>query len=109
MEFVKALETSELPEGQMKMVVVGDKEVLVANVAGAYYAICNRCTHLGGNLSKGVLEGSIVTCPRHGSQFDVRTGQSMRGPKIAILRFTTGDEEAYAVKVEGTTIMIGKP
>jgi 3-phenylpropionate/trans-cinnamate dioxygenase ferredoxin subunit len=109
MAFVRVLDISELPEGQMVMVVVGGREVLVANVDGSYYAIANRCTHLGGNLSKGKLEGSVVTCPRHGSQFDVKTGQSIRGPKIAFLTMKAKDEETYTVKVEGTTIMIGEP
>jgi len=56
------------------MVVVGGKEVLLANVDGSYFAIANKCTHAGGSLAKGSLEGSIVTCPRHGSQFDLKTG-----------------------------------
>jgi 3-phenylpropionate/trans-cinnamate dioxygenase ferredoxin component len=109
MEFVKTLDTSELPAGKMAMVVVGGIEVLLANVAGSYYAIANKCKHLGGSLAKGKLEGSTVTCPRHGTQYDVKTGQCVRGPKIAFLTIKVKDEEMYVVKVEGTTIMIGKP
>ena len=49
----------------MRMVLVGGKEVLLANVDGAYYAIPNKCTHVGEPLAQGKLEGRIVTCPRH--------------------------------------------
>ena len=51
MEFVATLDTSELPEGQMKKVVIGDVDVLLANVGGEYYAIANKCNHLGGSLA----------------------------------------------------------
>jgi 3-phenylpropionate/trans-cinnamate dioxygenase ferredoxin subunit len=107
MTFYKAAVTSELPTGQMMMVSVDGKEILLANVAGSYYAINNRCTHLGGSLSKGVLEGSIVTCPRHGSQFDVTTGIALHGPQIAFIKIKVRDEETYPVKIEGSDILVG--
>lgn len=109
MEFVRVLDTSELPAGKMAMVTVGATQVLLANVAGSYYAIANKCNHLGGSLANGGLEGSIVTCPRHGARYDLKTGQSIQGAKIAFLKAKVKDQETYAVKVEGTTIMIGKP
>ena len=109
MEFVKVINKAELPTNKMVMVVVGGKEVLLANVDGSYFAIANKCTHAGGSLSKGVLNGSIVTCPRHGSQFDVKTGKAVGGAKIAFLKIQVKDEESYMVKVEGTTILVGLP
>ena len=109
MEFVKVLEAAELSNNQMVMVVVGGKEVLLANVDGSYHAIANKCTHLGGSLAKGVLEGSIVTCPRHGAQFDVKTGEAVGEAKIAFMKMGVKNEERYVVKVEGTNIMIGIP
>jgi len=109
MEFVRVVDTSELPTGKMMMVVVGGKEILLANVDGSYYAIANRCTHAGGSLAKGVLEGSTVTCPKHGSQFDVKTGQAVSGAKIAFMKIKVKDEEKYTVKVEGINILIGIP
>ena len=60
---VKVAETSEIPLGRMKAVKLAEKEVLIANVNGVYYAIGNICTHSQGDLSKGTLEGNIVTCP----------------------------------------------
>ena len=110
MEFIKALDTSELPAGKMVKVVLGDKEVLVANVAGSYYAIKNKCNHLGGSLANGKLEGSTVTCPRHGAQYDVITGKVVGDAKIAFMKFkVNNDEESFPVKVEGTTILVGIP
>jgi 3-phenylpropionate/trans-cinnamate dioxygenase ferredoxin subunit len=60
--FVKLAETSDIPAGQMKAVRFEEKELLIANVSGSYYAMGNRCTHSGGDLSKGRLDGTTVTC-----------------------------------------------
>jgi 3-phenylpropionate/trans-cinnamate dioxygenase ferredoxin component len=109
MGFVRVADQAELPENKMMIVVVGGLEVLLANVDGSYYAIANKCTHLGGSLGKGVLEGSVVTCPRHGSRFDVRTGENVRGAKIGFLKMDVKDEKSYAVKVEGTDILVEAP
>jgi 3-phenylpropionate/trans-cinnamate dioxygenase ferredoxin subunit len=106
LSFVKAAETSEIPVGKMKMVKVGEKEVLIVNVNGNYHAIANRCTHAGGDLSKGSLEGNIVTCPRHGSKFDVTTGEVVSGPKILFFHPKIRDEPSYEVKVEGDQILV---
>ena len=88
MEYVRVADKAELASNKMILVVVGGKEVLLANVDGSYFAIANKCTHAGGSLVKGSLEGSIVTCPRHGSQFDLKTGKAIRGAKIGLLRST---------------------
>jgi nitrite reductase/ring-hydroxylating ferredoxin subunit len=79
---------------------------LVANVNGTYYAIGNTCTHQGGNLSKGTLQGSIVTCPRHKAQFDVTSGKVVSGPKIPLFHPKIKDATAYTVKIEETSILI---
>jgi 3-phenylpropionate/trans-cinnamate dioxygenase ferredoxin component len=109
MEFVKVADQTELPLNKMIMVVVGGKEVLLANVDGSYFAIANKCTHAGGSLVKGSLDGSIVTCPRHGSQFDLKTGKSVRGAKIGFIKIDVKDEASYIVKVEGADILVGIP
>jgi nitrite reductase/ring-hydroxylating ferredoxin subunit len=106
LDFVKVAETHEIFPGKMKMVKLEDKEVLIANLNGKYYAIAGRCTHRGGNLSEGFLDGNIVTCPLHGSKFDVTTGKAISGPKIAFLKFKTKDEPFFEVKVEGKNIWI---
>jgi 3-phenylpropionate/trans-cinnamate dioxygenase ferredoxin subunit len=106
MTLVKVAETSEISQGQMKAFKLEEKEVLIANVDGTYYAIANRCTHKNGDLSKGSLDGNIVTCPLHGSKFDVTTGKAVKGPKIGFLRAKTSDAPSYHVRIEGKDVMI---
>jgi len=107
MEYVKVADKTGLPTGKMIIVMVAGKEVLLANVDGACYAIANKCTHLGGSLAEGSLEGSIVTCPRHGACFDVKTGKAVGEAKIAFIKMKVKDEVSYAVKVDGTDILVG--
>lgn len=106
MDFVKAASVSEVPVGTMKGVKVGATDVLLANVQGKLYAIHGLCTHQSGILANGKLEGNVVTCPRHGSQFDVTSGKNLIGPKILGVRFKTGDEPSYEVKIEGSDILV---
>jgi 3-phenylpropionate/trans-cinnamate dioxygenase ferredoxin subunit len=103
---VKVAEISEIPSGQMKTVKLAEKEVLIANVNGVYYAIGNICTHQRGDLSKGTLEGITVTCPKHKSKFDVTTGKVISGPKIPLMHPKIKDEPTYVVKVEGKDILL---
>lgn len=109
MEYIRVADKAELPENKMMMVVVGGKEVLLANVDGSYYAIDNKCTHLGGSLAQGSLEGSSITCPRHGARFDVKTGKAIANAKIGFIKMSVRDEESYTVKVEGTDIFVKIP
>lgn len=106
MTFVKVAETSEIPQGQMKVVRLAEKEVLIANVNGIFYAIGNICTHMSGDLSKGMLEGNTVTCPKHKAKFDVTTGKVVSGPKIPLIHPKIKDTPAYTVKVEDKDILI---
>jgi 3-phenylpropionate/trans-cinnamate dioxygenase ferredoxin subunit len=106
MSFTEVGQVNEVPTGTMKSYSVGGKQILIANVDGKLYAINSVCTHAGGELSKGKLEGKIVTCPRHGSKFDVTTGKCISGPKIAFFRLKAKDETAYEVKVEENRIKI---
>jgi 3-phenylpropionate/trans-cinnamate dioxygenase ferredoxin subunit len=106
MEYVKALEASLLPAGTMKRVVVGGKDILVANVAGTYYAMDNKCTHLGGSLSKGKLDGNIVTCPNHGASFELTTGKPCTNAKISFLTMKVKPVKCYPVKVQEDSLMI---
>ena len=100
-EFAQVAETTEVPSGSMKKVTVDGKEILVANVEGTYYAIVNKCTHRGGDLSKGSLSGKIVKCPRHSAKFDVTTGKVEAGPAKT-------PEPTFEVKVEGKNILLKK-
>jgi 3-phenylpropionate/trans-cinnamate dioxygenase ferredoxin subunit len=106
MSFIDVAQVNEVPNGTMKSYSVGGKQILVANIDGKLYAINSVCTHAGGDLSKGKLEGKTVTCPVHGSKFDVTTGKSVAGPKVGFLRLKTRDEATYEVKVEENRIKI---
>ena len=107
MEYIKVSETSELSENMMMKVKAGDKEMLLANVDGAYYAIVHKCTHLGWPLSKGALQGGTVTCPWHGAKFDVKTGKAVGDAKVAFMKMAVKDVASFPVKVEGTDILVG--
>ncbi len=106
MTFMKATESNQVPPGTMKSFSVGSKQILIANVGGTFYAIDNKCTHMGGDLSKGVLEGNTVTCPKHHAKFDVTTGKCIAGPKIPLIKPKGKDTISYKVKLEGQSVQV---
>jgi len=106
MNFIEVAKKSQIKEGSMKPVNAGGKEILIVNYGGDYYAINRKCTHMGGDLSEGKLEGKIITCPIHGAKFDVTTGKSVEGPKMGPLRMKTKNETVYEVKIEGDSIKV---
>jgi nitrite reductase/ring-hydroxylating ferredoxin subunit len=99
--FVKAAESKDIAPSSMKAVDVAGEKVCIINIEGNYYAIGNICTHVGGPLDEGTLEGYEVECPWHGSKFDVRTGEPTKPP--ARQSITT-----YEVKLEGNNILVRK-
>ena len=128
----------EVPPGERKIVSIGGRSIGVFNVAGEYFALNNRCPHQGGALCEGKLWGSlratapgefeysptrdIVTCPWHGWEFDVRTGQSWCDPtrlRVRPYKVTVEDAapapgmvkgpylvETYPVSVEGSYLVV---
>jgi 3-phenylpropionate/trans-cinnamate dioxygenase ferredoxin subunit len=90
---------SEIPPGAMRRVEVGETVVLLCNVDGAIYAIEDVCTHDGGPLDQGQLEGCRIMCPRHGAYFDVATGAALTLPAITPV-------QTYRVDVEGDNLFI---
>ena len=105
-EFVRAADKSEIADGKMKKVRLEDNEVLIANVNGNYFAVGSMCTHFGGDLSEGKLDGNIVTCPVHKARFDVTTGKVVSPPAEALERPNIDDLQTYFVKVQDQDIMI---
>ena len=85
----------------MKEVQLDGEIICLVNVEGKYYAIGNICTHEGGPLADGTLDGYEVECPWHNSKFDVRTGEVKEPP-------ATEPEITYQVKVDGDYILIKK-
>ena len=106
MSYIEVGQVSQVSPGTMKSFSVGGKQICVANIDGKFYAIDNLCTHASGDLSKGKLEGKIVTCPNHGSKFNVTTGKCIAGPKISFFRGKAKDDTVFEVKVEENKIKV---
>jgi 3-phenylpropionate/trans-cinnamate dioxygenase ferredoxin subunit len=90
---------SEIAPGTTRRVTVDGEFVLLCNVAGEIYAIEDLCTHDGGALDQGQLDGCRIMCPRHGAFFDVTTGEALTLP--AILPVGT-----FALRIDGDDIFI---
>ena len=90
---------SELAAGTTRRIETDGIEILLCDVDGEVYAIEDVCTHDGGPLDQGELEGACVVCPRHGATFDVRTGAARTLP--AVLPVAT-----YDVTVEGDDVFV---
>ena len=84
--------------GHLGVFDVAGTKVCVANANGTLYAFDDTCTHLGCSLGKGKLDGTTVTCPCHGSQFDVTSGAVIRGPATRPVR-------SRMVQVEGEDLL----
>ena len=110
--FVVAASVGDFKNMPMKKVTVNGQEIMLARVGQNYYAIGNRCPHMHGDLSAGKLEGTIVTCPRHGSQFDITDGHNVRwlgsGLINAVFKSMSSPKPArsYKVKVQGNDVMV---
>ena len=107
------ISNDQVKEGQMIALPMADVTVLLARVEGKVYAINNKCTHLGCKLSEGQLAGRIVTCPCHGSKFDITTGEVVQyvsnWPRIAGKLLSYGlmkDAEVFAVALKGDQLEI---
>lgn len=79
-EWVDVSTTEMLPPGQHRVVDIDGVQVAVFNVGGEYFAIEDVCTHDGGELASGRLEGEVVVCPRHGARFSLRSGAVLGPP-----------------------------
>ncbi|MGI6258012.1 MAG: Rieske (2Fe-2S) protein [Anaerovoracaceae bacterium] len=106
MNYVKIASIEEVRPGEMKGYTVEGRSILLANVNDSYYAMENVCPHMGGILSEGTLEGKEVTCPKHGSVFDVSTGKALQDGKILFLKAKVHDLMSYTVKVEGDDVFV---
>ncbi|HEV2305026.1 MAG TPA: Rieske 2Fe-2S domain-containing protein [Candidatus Acidoferrales bacterium] len=84
MAFERAAKREEIPTGQIREFQVNGKAVAIANVDGKLFAINSVCLHHGGPLGEGDLEGSVVSCPWHGWQYDVTTGKLTQEPASGV-------------------------
>lgn len=79
-QYAKVARVDEIAPGQKKIVEVDGIELVIVNIDGAFYAMENVCTHDGGPVGEGKLDGCALICPRHGARFDVRTGEALTRP-----------------------------
>ena len=96
--WIRVASLDECPPGRARELVAADRIVALFNVDGEFYALDEVCPHQGGPLGKGTLSGCVVTCPWHGWQFDVRSGQHQTAASI--------QHTAFPVKVEGDEIFV---
>ncbi|GAC1300924.1 MAG: hypothetical protein NVSMB19_08300 [Vulcanimicrobiaceae bacterium] len=97
-DFKKVATTADIPAGEARAYVVGDREIAVFNVAGTFHAIENSCPHQGGPLADGYIDGCVVTCPWHAWCFDVTTGVMTLGGYTSV--------DTFDVVVAGTTVAV---
>ena len=100
--FVKVGRAGDVPAERPEVFELEDRHIAVYRLDGAYYAIEDICTHDGGPLAEGEVEGQEVICPRHGARFDIKTGAALCMPAITPV-------ESYPVRVEGDDLLIGLP
>jgi 3-phenylpropionate/trans-cinnamate dioxygenase ferredoxin subunit len=98
--FVTVARDGEIPVGGVKVVRLGDQPVAVFHLEDGYYAMDDICTHDGGELASGTVDGDVIECPRHGARFDIRSGAVLGLPAIVPV-------PTYEVRVEGDNIKVG--
>jgi len=101
-EFLEIAPASELPEGERLFVEIAGKPIVIFKIAGQLFSIADVCSHDDGPVGEGPLEGYNITCPRHGAQFDVRTGKVTQMPAVV-------DIPAYPVRVVDGMLQLGIP
>ena len=98
--FVTVARLGDIPMGGVKVVRVEDQPVALFHLEGGYFATEDVCTHDGGPLAEGRLDGEVIECPRHGARFNVRTGAALCLPAVAPVA-------TYDVRIEGDEIQVG--
>jgi nitrite reductase/ring-hydroxylating ferredoxin subunit len=98
-DFVRVASTSDIPAGKGKRFTVNGKQVAVFNLDGKFHAIEALCPHRGGPLDEGPISGAKVTCPWHGSVFDIPSGKLEQGP-------SSRGVQSFEVKISGKDLMV---
>ena len=87
------------PPGERRVVDVDGAMIAVFNLAGNIYAIEDICTHDGGELASGELDGDEIICPRHGARFCVRTGEVKAPPAVQAI-------DTFPVRVKNGIVQV---
>jgi nitrite reductase/ring-hydroxylating ferredoxin subunit len=99
-KFIKVATTSELEDQQAKLVEAEGQKIALFRVGDAFYALSDTCTHRGGPLSEGAVEGTEVTCPWHGARFDIETGAVLGPPAGREVKSYPGRVTSADVEIE---------
>ncbi len=95
----------DLREGTIRKFVIDDKEILVARLRGNFFALENKCSHKGGDLSKGELDGFWIKCPVHGATYDLRTGMLVKNINPVLRMFSkASDQKKISLATEGDSV-----
>lgn len=98
-DWVTVARAAELAPGEWRVVDVDDAQIAVFNLGGEFYAISDVCTHDGGQLTGGTVEGDQIVCPRHGARFCIRTGAALSTPAYE-------PTDTFPVRVENGEIQV---
>jgi 3-phenylpropionate/trans-cinnamate dioxygenase ferredoxin component len=101
-EYLDIAPASELPNGERLFVEVEGRSLVIFNIADRFFAIGDICSHDDGPVGDGDLEDYNIVCPRHGGEFDVRTGRAVQLPAVV-------DIPAYPVRLVDGMIQVGLP
>jgi nitrite reductase/ring-hydroxylating ferredoxin subunit len=111
--YIEIAKEGEIADGTMKEVTAEGQKVVLTRVGGRYYAADGICPHMGANLASGKLEGVVVTCPRHGSQFDLSDGHMVRWAQLPGVVSAIGKAikrprglKTYPVKAEAGKVLV---
>lgn len=98
--FQRAIAAAELSEGQMRVVQLGARSILLCRTKEGWYALDDICTHAFAKMHEGRLRGHRLICPLHGASYDCRTGAVLGPPAILPLK-------TYQVRHVGDDIEVG--
>ena len=101
-QLIKVAEANDIPPGTAKAVEAEGRRIALFNSGDGYYAIDGVCTHRGGPLSEGEVNGTVVTCPLHGATFDITTGNVLGPP-------APEGVVSYRVELDGNDIKVELP
>lgn len=114
-DFIPVATVPDLQDGTMKKIRAGGHDFLLARIKDTWYCTDAFCPHLGGDLSKGTLAGTVLTCPLHHSQFDITDGRVLRwtdlsGRVLTVAKYQRPPRplRTYRVRIEGNTILVDR-
>ncbi len=98
-DFIRVCKTADVPDPGKEVFELDDRFIVLIHLDGQWHALEDRCTHDGGPLGEGRIDGFCIVCPRHGARFDVRTGQAMTMPAVS-------GTPRHEVKIEGDEVFV---